>query len=274
MNPVLSMQGGAFAYRGGKEIFRDLDFDLAPGEVLCILGPNGCGKTTLLDTLLGYHRLAEGALRLGERPVQEMNAAERARELAYVPQIHEKTFPYTVEQVIMMGRAAYLPLQAVPGEDDAAKVDEIIAMMNLEELRHAEYTRLSGGETQLVLIARALVQESRILVMDEPTSHLDFTNELVILESMVRLIRERGLSIIMATHVPNHAFYFENRRIPVRVALMQNGAFRRVGPPEEVLTPESLGEVYRVETRVLQYLIGDDARPLRHIVPINLTECI
>ena len=273
MKYLLEMQNGSFSYNPQKKIYSQISFSVNPGEVLCLLGPNGCGKTTLLDNLLGYYPLDEGNILLDGLDAGRMSSAERARKVAYVPQIHQKTFPYTVEQVIMMGRTPHLPFHTGPVKSDQKKVDEIIELLNLEKLRHNDYTRLSGGETQLVLIARALVQESRVLVMDEPTNHLDYTNELIILETMKKLIIEKGMAIIMATHVPNHAFYFENHSIPVQVALMQQErGFSCFGDPETVLTPENLGKIYNVDTCILDYAgIGNDQR-LRHIVPLRLRE--
>ncbi len=271
MSPLLAMENGSFSYTPQKRIYSQLSFSVEPGEVLCILGPNGCGKTTLLDNLLGYYPLDEGSILIDGVDSSAMSAPQRARKIAYVPQIHQKTFPYTVEQVILMGRTPHLPFHTGPVRSDIEKVNEVIDLLNLERLRHQEYTRLSGGETQLVLIARALVQESQVLVMDEPTNHLDYTNELIILETMKGLIRDRGLSIIMATHVPNHAFFFENHAIPVVVALMQQDrGFRCYGSPEAVLTPENLGEVYHVDTCILEYAGISTEQQLRHIVPLRL----
>jgi iron complex transport system ATP-binding protein len=270
MEALISMKGGAFGYTPETTTFRDIDFSIRPGEVLCILGPNGCGKTTLLDTLLGYHRLRSGEIRIDGRDADNLSARERAMKVAYVPQNHEKSFPYTVKQVIQMGRAPHLPFHSGPGSEDRQKVDEIIDRMKLSSLRNKEYTRLSGGETQLVLIARALVQESQVMILDEPTSHLDFTNELVILETLVQLADEHKIAVIMASHVPNHAFYFENRRVSVRVALMQNGHFSHIGPPGEVLTPKTVADVYNVDARIISYACGDDERPLSHVIPLKL----
>ncbi len=269
-SPLISMHAGTFAYSQENPVFEDIGFSVCPGEVLCILGPNGCGKTTLLDTLLGYHRLQGGEILVEGKNADRMTARERAMKIAYVPQNHEKTFPYTVNQVVQMGRAPHLPFHTGPGTDDLRKVEEVIKKMKLSSLKEQEYTRLSGGETQLVLIARALVQESRVLILDEPTSHLDFTNELIILETIVRLVKESHIAVIMASHVPNHAFYFENRRVPVRVALMRNRGFSHIGTPGEVLTQKTMAEVYNVEARIISYACGDDERPLSHVVPLSL----
>lgn len=272
MDIPMTIRNGSFGYQADKPVFQDVNFSVDPGEVLCILGPNGCGKTTLLDTLLGYHRLQSGEILINGKNAAKMSARERAVELAYVPQNHEKSFPYTVRQIVQMGRAPHLPFHTGPGRDDMEKVDEVIDRMKLSNLKDKEYTRLSGGETQLVLIARALVQESRVMILDEPTSHLDFTNELVILDTLVNLASEHNIAVIMASHAPNHAFYIDNRRVPVQVALMQHGFFTHFGTPVDVLTPKTIADVYNVDTRIISYAHGKDERPLSHVVPLNLRE--
>lgn len=270
VNKLLSVHDGCFGYERGKPVFSGIDLEVHEGEILCILGPNGCGKTTLLDAVLGHHRFDRGSILLDDRDASTLNTRERAKLVSYVPQNHAKSFPYTVEQVVMMGRSPHMPFHTGPGREDLHLVRQAVSALNLEALAAKEYTRLSGGETQLVLIARALAQESRLMVLDEPASHLDFTNELLILETLTRLVTERRIGVIMASHVPNHAFYFANRDVPVRVAMMKDGRFARTGSPAEVLTPEVLDEVYGVEARVLEYLVSGHDKPLNHVVPLGL----
>ncbi len=198
MEALISMKDGAFGYTPETTTFRDIDFSIRPGEVLCILGPNGCGKTTLLDTLLGYHRLRSGEIRIDGRNADKLSARERAMKVAYVPQNHEKSFPYTVKQVIQMGRAPHLPFHSGPGSEDRHKVDEIIDRMKLSSLRNKEYTRLSGGETQLVLIARALVLKPELLILDEATSALDPDSEIEICQTLGKLSDK--LTILAISH--------------------------------------------------------------------------
>jgi len=188
--------------------------------------------------------------------------------MAYVPQKHERTFPYSVREIVTMGRAAYLGLFESPSAADRHRADEALEVIGIGHLRNRPYTQLSGGETQLVMIARALVQEAPLIVLDEPTAHLDFRYELVIMEIIGHLVRENGLAIIMATHFPNHAFYFQNTGITTTVALLHEGGFLAKGPPEEVLDEGMVEKLYGVEVQVIAVATDNDKRT-RFIVPIR-----
>jgi iron complex transport system ATP-binding protein len=139
-----------------------------------------------------------------------------------------------------MGRASYIGMFDSPDEEDIAIAKQALAMVGITRLQDRRYTQLSGGEGQLVMVARALAQQTPLIVMDEPTSHLDFKHEMVIMETIVHLVRNAGLSILMATHFPNHCFYFENNGVVTRAALMSNGKFLEVGRPEEVLSEDNM----------------------------------
>lgn len=251
-------------------MFSSINLQVGQGEVFCLLGPNGCGKTTLLDTVLGHLKPLTGIIHLHGEDAAGMKSNRRASRIAYVPQYHEKSFPYTVFDVILMGRAGRLAFYEPPGEEDKDKTREVISLMGLDHLQDTSYTRISGGETQLVLIARALVQESRIIIMDEPTSHLDYTNEMIILETIGKLVKEKGISILMASHQPNHAFFLANRGVPVRVALMDGGSFHRIGTPEKVLHPHHIQSIYQIDTKLISFSTGTE-RELKHIVPLALS---
>jgi len=136
-------------------------------------------------------------------------------------------------------------------------------------LAHKPYTQISGGECQLVMIARALAQQPKIIVMDEPTSHLDFRNEIVLLEAAVDLAGKENITIVMATHVPNHAFYFETRRIPTTAALMNNGTFESIGSPQEVLNENNIRSIYNIHSKVLNHLLNDNTI-ITQIVPLSI----
>ena len=159
----------------------NISLSLDPGEVLCLLGPNGAGKTTLFRTLLGLQRALGGAVLLGERPIDRMRPVEIARHMAYVPQAHATEFSYTALDVVLMGRTARLKPFASPGAADEAIAREKLGILGIGELEDHDYTRISGGQRQLTLIARALAQEAPILVMDEPTASLDFGNQAMVL---------------------------------------------------------------------------------------------
>jgi iron complex transport system ATP-binding protein len=167
-----------------------------------------------------------------------------------------------------MGRAARLGFFQSPSRTDGVLADEALERIGIGHLSQRPYTQLSGGEVQLVMVARALAQQTPIIVMDEPTAHLDFRYELVILEVISSLIREKELSIIMSTHFPNHAFYFRSHQIKTTIALFNNGSFMAMGEPEKVIDKDKLKNLYGINAEVIS-LTDDTGRELKHIVPLN-----
>jgi iron complex transport system ATP-binding protein len=241
--PVLAARGLGFGYRD-KPVGRDVDLEVRPGEVLCLLGPNGSGKTTLFKTLLGLLPAQAGEVRIVGRPIAALARDEIARSVAYVPQAHAAHFPFRVADMVVMGRTAHLGPFASPSREDHAKARAALGALGISELAETEYTRISGGQRQLVLVARALAQDAPAIVMDEPTASLDFGNQVVVL-SEVRRLAGRDLAVLLSTHDPDHAF-----SIGDRVALLDAGRLAALGRPDEVLTPERLRAVYGVTVAV------------------------
>lgn len=237
--PALEAEALAIGYRG-RSIGRDLDLALAPGEVLALLGPNGSGKTTLFKTLLGLLKPLAGAVRVQGEPVAQWSRAAFARQVGYVPQAQAAVFPYTVEDVVLMGRAARIGPFALPSRHDREQVAAALAELGIAHLAARPATEISGGERQLALIARALVQQPALLVMDEPTASLDFGNQLRVLER-IDALRRRGIAVLLSTHQPEHAL-----RVADRVALLAGGRLVAVGPPQTTVTVEQLAALYGV----------------------------
>jgi iron complex transport system ATP-binding protein len=265
--PLVEAKSLYFSY-GNQPVLEDISFSVNKGEIFCLFGPNGCGKSTLLECVLGTLKAKKGSVCLEGKDAGTFHPAESARYLSYVPQLHQKTFPYTVNEMVLMGRAAYTGMFSSPSAVDYAAADEAIRRIGIERLRKKNYTQLSGGELQLVMIARALAQQAPVMIMDEPTAHLDFRHELIIMETVVQLIRESGLSVLMATHFPNHAFYFANSDIPTTVALMDSRRFVAVGPPENVLSEQSMNKTFNVEARMMFYNREGNKR-FRQIVAVR-----
>jgi len=263
---VIDVEDITFGYNG-TPVFRDIRFQVDRGEVFCLLGPNGCGKTTLLDCVLGLLAPRQGRILVQEKDSAACPSHHLSRSMAYVPQNHEGTFPYTVTDMVLMGRAAHLPFFSTPGPEDYRIVREALDQVGMTARAERPYTLLSGGERQLVIIARALAQKTPVIVMDEPTAHLDFRHEFIVLETIMNLVRTRGLAVIMATHFPNHAFYFESREIPTRVALLHGGNFLRIGRPREVLTPESIQTLYGIGSTIISF--DNNGTSQRHVIPVK-----
>ena len=241
--PLISARGLGIGYPG-KPIGRDIDLAVRAGEVLCLLGPNGSGKTTLFKTLLGLLPAQAGAVTVGGAQLATLPRQALARRVAYVPQAHAAHFPYRVRDMVVMGRTAHLGLFASPGAADRARADAVLESLAIAHLADLPYTRISGGQRQLALIARALAQDTPAIVMDEPTASLDFGNQVLVL-SEVRRLADSGLAIVLSTHDPDHAF-----AIASRVALLDEGRLIANGPPRDVLTPTRLEQVYGVRVAV------------------------
>jgi len=263
---IIDVRNATFSY-GRENVFENIDLEINAGEVFCLFGPNGCGKSTLILCMLGVLPLSNGQISLGNRNVRGMKPSEVAKVAAYIPQSHEKPFPYKAIDVVLMGRTAHTATFSPPSPADRKIAEEALEKVGIAEFRDRPYTQLSGGETQLVLVARALAQQTPILIMDEPTAHLDFRNELNFLETIVNLVKDSGLTIIMATHFPNHAFYFEGTGVQSGLALMNNRNISVKGNPLEVLTEENMEHVFNIKSKIISYTWKTET--LRQIVPLE-----
>jgi iron complex transport system permease protein len=249
----------AFGYPG-KEVGREVTFGLTGGEVLCLLGPNGGGKTTLFKTVLRLLIPRHGRITVDGEPIDGWSCEQLARVFGYVPQAQLGVFPFTVAEIVLMGRTANIGPFAIPSRRDRAIAEEMLATLGIGHLAARPYTEISGGERQLTLIARALAQQPAILAMDEPTASLDFGNQVRILDEIEQLAG-RGIAVMLSTHDPDHAFLCAHR-----VALLHHGRLARLGRPDEVITAESLREVYGVQVTITQ-VTRADGRTARVCVP-------
>ncbi|MDR3225476.1 MAG: ABC transporter ATP-binding protein [Clostridiales Family XIII bacterium] len=245
---------------GGHKVLDHVDLEVDTGEVCCLLGPNGVGKTTLFKTILKLMPPVAGEVRIDGQDIARWGAPKLARYMAYVSQFHVPPFPYIVKDVVLLGRIGSVGYFGQPKEQDYDIRDKALADMGIEHLRDNVYTDISGGERQLVMIARALAQEPRMLVLDEPTASLDYGN-MVRVMSKVKALAGKGYGVIMTTHSPDQAFMAASK-----VALLMRGAPVRFGRPEDVITKKNLKDAYGVDVSVVEFA-DESGRPVRVCAP-------
>ncbi len=232
------------SYRlGSRLILDDISLTLAPGDNIALLGANGAGKSTLMRLLLGLIGPSSGQVLLGETPLQRLGRRAVAQQLAYVPQSHVPSFPYSVEHIVAQGRLPVSGLGRAPGNADHQAVSNALAELGIEPLRNRLYTALSGGERQLVLIARALVQQARIILLDEPITGLDFGHQLRLLALLQRLAAQ-GLCVLSSSHRPEQALAASNR-----VLVLHEGRLIADGAPHAVVDSALMQRLYQVSVR-------------------------
>lgn len=241
----LSVENLSFAY-GAAPVLRDVSFTAEGGELVSVLGPNGVGKTTLFRCILGTLTPQMGHIKMDGQDLATLPPRERARRIAYIPQIHPPTFGYTVLDTVLMGAARQLNAFQQPGATQIRQADEALEQVGAAHLRERNFAHLSGGEQQLVLIARALAQQTELLIMDEPTSSLDYGNQLRVMQR-VRALARQGYTILLSSHNPQQALLFSDR-----ILALHDGVICADGAPEKVITPELLETLYSIKTRLAE----------------------
>ena len=245
-----------YAYRPGNDVLRDVSLAVSGGQALFVLGANGSGKPPLLDCLSGIRMPRSGRVAIDGIRLAGLSARDRARRIGVVPQLHDPVFSYTVGQAVLMGRAPYLGLFARPGRHDLEAVARALDAVGATDLRDRPYTRISGGERQLVLIARGLAQGAGCLLMDEPSAHLDPHHQHDVL-NVVRQLADEGFSFVVTSHHPNNALLYADE-----VVLLADGASIARGAPDTAITEESLRAAYAMEFNIVR-----DTEGTRAILP-------
>ncbi|MGB9936112.1 MAG: ABC transporter ATP-binding protein [Methanobacterium sp.] len=245
MSNLMQMIDGTFSYNNKDNIFEDINFEVEKGDVFCILGANGTGKTTLIKCLNGLMKLNSGKVLLEGKDIYSLNHSQRAKNIGYIPQMHNSTFPFTILDVVLMGRAPHLDIFSSPSKKDIEIAENALKSLNIYHMKDKPYTEISGGEQQLVFIARVLTQEPSVLLLDEPTSHLDFGNQIRTL-NIIEKLSKNGLSVVMSSHFPDHAFISATK-----VAIMKGTEFIDIGSPEEVITKENMEKAYGIKVEIV-----------------------
>jgi iron complex transport system ATP-binding protein len=241
---IIELENLSCGYNG-RVVVTGVSVSVASGEIFCLLGPNGIGKTTLFKTILGLLPPIGGHVFIGGRNAAKMSPKEIARVIGYVPQSRPPPFSFRVSDVIVMGRISRIGTWSAPGRPDYVAAEDVMVQLGIAHLRDKLYTELSGGERQMVLFARALVSEPSFLMMDEPTSNLDFGNQAVVLGNIKRFAAE-GMGVIMTSHFPEHAFL-----CGAKAALMGPPSGFLVGETPEIITEENMSAVYDAPVAVV-----------------------
>lgn len=238
----------SFSYTGdlSKAVFRNISLTVNPGDVFCLLGPNGIGKSTLLKCLGNLLHIQQGRILLNGRNLSEFRLPGVAKHIGYVPQGLTSAFPFRIKDIIIMGRAPHLGILSSPSRADMEIAYRAMETVGVSHLADRPCNGVSGGEWQLTLIARALVQEPQILLLDEPTSHLDMGNQMKILR-VIKDLSDTGMTIVMASHFPDHAFLISST-----VAILNSGRISQLGAPAEVITEATMKATYGVDVRIVQ----------------------
>lgn len=231
---------------GNERVLENVNFIAKPGDIVCIMGSNGSGKSTLIKTIIGLLKPHKGDVLIDGNSILDWAWRRRAQVISYIPQSFNSTFQYRVKDIILMGRTSYLKFASSPSKEDERIAEEAMETLKISHLRNKIYSQLSGGERQLVKIAQALAQQSKIIVMDEPTNNLDFGNQMVMIKHLIQSA-ERGITIIMATHLPEHTFLYGTKAL-----LVKDGKVVVVDKPGVNLKKEDLQNLYDVELKVIE----------------------
>ncbi|MFO7963657.1 MAG: ABC transporter ATP-binding protein [Desulfobacterales bacterium] len=264
-NPVIDIKDIAFSYEN-EPILNDITFRVAPNEFFIIIGPNGSGKSTLLKLISGLLEPLSGHIDIGSIPLKHYSRKALARKIALVPQISSVDFPFTVLEVVLMGRAPHLGMLGLEQKQDVEIAWRSLEFTGIAPLAYRKVTRLSGGEQQRVFIARAICQEPEIILLDEPTAALDLAHQIRVMDLMEQLKAEKGITIVMVSHDVNLAAMYGERLL-----LLKSGHIVRAGHPREVITYDILEKAYGCTLLVDESPLGNFPRitqvPKKYLAP-------
>lgn len=245
LTPIIAASNLHFSYPK-RDVLKGIDFTLNKGEVVSLLGPNGCGKSTLIRLMLRLLK-GRGDIWLNNRPIERYSHREIARHIAYIPQYHNVPFNYTVQEMVMMGRVSKSGFLAAPSTHDRDTAHAALKRIGIGDLSERAFGQLSGGQKQLVLLARAIAQEVDTFIMDEPVTGLDYGNQIRLLE-LITDLSHQGYTFLKTTHYPDHALLVSDR-----VVVMNHGAIIIDGSPDEVITSSMIRELYGIDADIIRH---------------------
>jgi len=265
MNTTVYVNQLSFSYED-TQVLKDLSFSIKKGEFFIVIGPNGSGKTTLMKVMTGLLKIQRGEVKIMERPIKGYSRRMLARQLAFVPQLFTIDFPFTVSDVVLLGRSPHLGIFGLESEKDIRLMKRAMAFTEVSHLARRRLDQISGGERQRVLIAKAICQETEIIVLDEPTASLDIAHQLRIMDLMEKMKTEKNITVIMVSHDINLAAMYADKLL-----LINKGKMVKFGLPAEVLTYHTLESVYGCPLLVDDNPLGKQPRvtpvPGRYLMP-------
>ena len=248
---MIELKNLVFGYSKERQVLNDVSIEFHSDIITSVLGPNGSGKTTMLKTMLGLIRPLSGKVIIDGKDLNSISLKERAKLMAYVPQKHNAVFDYRVIDVVAMGRVSYSGIFSNTSKNDLAIAMESMEKMGIGHLAEKAYTQISGGEQQMALIARALAQQAKILILDEPVTGLDYGNQIKLLKTLKKL-SEEGITCIKTTHYPEHALWTSGRAV-----FMRGGQVLEHGTTDDVVTSKNLKAIYDTDIAVLKRPISE-----------------
>ena len=248
------------AYYGDHHVLHDVSFSMESGKLMCVLGPNGVGKSTMFQCILGLSKKHNGKMEIDGKDIEKMSIKERAKMVSYIPQTHAPVFAYKVRDIVLMSTEASIKGFKSPGKEQIKMAEDAIEKVGIGYLADRKYTQISGGERQLVMIARALAQQAKFIIMDEPTSNLDYGNQIRIMSRVKELTKE-GYTIIQSCHQPDQAFLYADE-----ILVLWNGQVLLKGSPKDVLTQKIIHKIYDVDVEIKS--LNDDR--IRVCIPADI----
>ncbi len=261
---ILEVENGCFGYPKQEEILKNINLHLEKGHILSVLGPNGIGKTTLLKCMIGLLPWTSGRSILNGTDLCKMKSKDIWNTISYIPQAHSFSFSYTGLEMVMLGRSSHLGLFEQPGAQEIEMAEAMMEKVGITRLAEKDCNRMSGGELQMVLIARALINEPELIILDEPETGLDFHNQILVLNMIERLAHEEGISAIMNTHYPTNAMGIADEAF-----MMNRKGDRFYGTTDSILNEQNISRSFDVNVIVDEVSYKD--RLIRNIIPVSLT---
>jgi len=245
LKPIIEVNNLHFSYKKNS-VLKGINFQLQKGDIISLLGPNGCGKSTLIRLILKLLK-GNGDIFLYEKNLKEYSYKEIASKIAYIPQYNNTPFNYSVLDMVIMGRVSKLGFFAQPSQEDYDIANNALKKIDIEHLSSKSFTELSGGQKQMVLLARSIAQEVEIFIMDEPVAGLDYGNQIRLLE-LISELGSLGYTFLKTTHYPDHALLVSNR-----VVVMNNGVIISDGNPSSVITKDMINEIYKIDAEIITH---------------------